>query len=177
MKGRRGVLFCFRMENTRYKIPESVLIVIYTPRLEVLLLRRVEDAPDGQPFWQSVTGSKDAPEEPWDRTARREVHEETGLRCDASAAQLQDWGLENIYPIYPQWRHRYAPGVWCNVERVFGLCVVDSEPVQLSPNEHSDQAWLPWREAADRCYSSSNAEAILQLPQRITPHYPRRRTL
>jgi dATP pyrophosphohydrolase len=25
--------------------------------------------------------------------------------------------------------------------------------------------WLPWRDAADRCFSPSNAEAILQLPR------------
>jgi len=29
---------------------------------------------------------------------------------------------------------------------------------------------LPWREAADRCFSPSNAEAVLQLPQRPRTH-------
>ena len=37
------------------KIPQSVLVVIHTPALEVLLIERA-DAPG---FWQSVTGSKD----------------------------------------------------------------------------------------------------------------------
>ena len=43
-----------------FKIPESVLVVMYTPALDVLLIRRA-DAPD---FWQSVTGSKDTPTTP-----------------------------------------------------------------------------------------------------------------
>ena len=39
-----------------FKIPQSVLVVIHTPALDVLLIRR----PDPHEFWQSVTGSKDA---------------------------------------------------------------------------------------------------------------------
>lgn len=154
------------MAASSYKIPESVLVVVYTPALEVLLLRRVQDAPEGGPFWQSVTGSKDFPSEPWAETARREAWEETGIRADTGGAALEDWALENVYAIYPQWQHRYAPGVWRNVERVFGLCVVHPPAIRLSPQEHSAYCWLPWREAALRCYSASNAEAILQLPQR-----------
>ena len=57
------------------KIPESVLVVIYTPALDVLLIERA-DAPG---FWQSVTGSKDAVDEPLASTAMREVAEETGI--------------------------------------------------------------------------------------------------
>ena len=58
-----------------YKIPESVLVVIHTPEREVLLIERA-DAPG---TWQSVTGSLDAPDEPRDATAWREVAEETGI--------------------------------------------------------------------------------------------------
>ena len=36
-----------------FRRPESVLVVVHTPALEVLLLERVE--PRG--FWQSVTGT------------------------------------------------------------------------------------------------------------------------
>lgn len=154
------------MAASSYKIPESVLVVVYTPALEVLLLRRVQDAPEGGPFWQSVTGSKDFSSEPWAETARREAWEETGICAEGEAAVLDDWGLENVYAIYPQWQHRYAPGVWRNVERVFGLCVAHPPAIRLSPHEHSAYCWLPWREAALRCYSASNAEAILQLSHR-----------
>jgi dATP pyrophosphohydrolase len=42
-------------------------------------------------------------------------------------------------------------------------------PVRLAPREHIDACWLPFREAADRCFSPSNAEAILQLPRFAGP--------
>jgi dATP pyrophosphohydrolase len=146
------------------KIPESVLVVIHTKDLEVLLLERTE--PSG--YWQSVTGSKDAVGEPLAETARREVAEETGIIVGSEAlpaSKLSDWKLQNVYEIYPIWRHRYAEGVTHNTEHVFGLEVPGRVPVRLSPREHTRFVWLPWREAADRCFSPSNAEAILQLPR------------
>lgn len=147
--------------TSRYKIPESVLVVIHTPRLEVLLIERA-DTPG---FWQSVTGSRDSAEESFRATAAREVREETGIDAFAPGHVLSDWCLENVYEIYPQWRHRYAPGVSTNTEHLFGLCVPEVMRVQLAAREHQDQMWLPWREAADRCFSPSNAEAILWLPR------------
>jgi dihydroneopterin triphosphate diphosphatase len=147
-----------------YKIPESVLVVIHTPQREVLLLERA----DKPGYWQSVTGSKDRPDEPLTETCVREVEEETGIRIgDPSTplAALRDWGLENIYEIYPVWLHRYEPGVTLNTEHVFGLAVPRDTPIRLAPREHLRHVWLPWREAADRCFSPSNAEAILQLPR------------
>ena len=149
-----------------YKIPLSVLVVIHTAALDVLLIRRA-DAPE---HWQSVTGSKDRIDEPLRETAIREVAEETGIVVGSPAVPLvalRDWGLRNVYEIYPVWRHRYAPGVTHNTEHVFGLTVPAGTPVQLAPREHLAHVWLPWREAADRCFSPSNAEAILQLPQRL----------
>jgi dihydroneopterin triphosphate diphosphatase len=140
-----------------FKIPESVLVVIHTPDLRVLLIERAD-----QPgFWQSVTGSKDAPDEPLIDTARREVLEETGIET----GEWLDWGLANVYEIYPVWRHRYAPGVTHNTEHVFGLTVPAELPVRLAPREHLAARWLPYAEAADQCFSPSNAEAILQLPR------------
>ncbi|HJV87997.1 MAG TPA: dihydroneopterin triphosphate diphosphatase [Noviherbaspirillum sp.] len=156
-----------------YKIPESVLVVIYSANLDVLLIERA----DKEGYWQSVTGSKDTQDEPLIETAVREVFEETGIRIvdEASAherdansvpvASLRDWHLSNIYEIYPVWRHRYAPGVFTNTEHVFGLLVPRDIAVTLAPREHVDHLWLPYREAADKCFSPSNAEAILQLPK------------
>ncbi len=40
-------------------------------------------------------------------------------------------------------------------------------PVVLAPREHLQAIWLPWREAADRCFSPSNAEAVLHLPRMV----------
>jgi dATP pyrophosphohydrolase len=144
-----------------HKIPESVLVVIHTSAMDVLLLERA----DRPGFWQSVTGSLDALDEPLLATAARELFEETGIVVDGEQICLRDWRLSNIYEIYPVWRHRYAPGVTHNTEHVFSVCVPRDIPILLSPREHLQHAWLPWLEAADRCFSSSNAEAILQLPQ------------
>jgi dihydroneopterin triphosphate diphosphatase len=144
-----------------FKIPQSVLVVIHTPALEVLLIERA-DVPG---FWQSVTGAKDDERESFEATAVREVMEETGLDTWAPGHLLSDWGLENVYEIYPQWRHRYAPAVSHNTEHLFGLCVPTPAPVRLSAREHRDQIWLPWTQAAERCFSPSNAEAITWLPR------------
>ena len=146
------------------KIPESVLVVIHTPALDVLLIERA-DAPG---FWQSVTGSKDDAFEPLMQTCLREVAEETGIVIGSPAvpiAALRDWQLANVYEIYPRWRHRYASGVTHNTEHVFGLAVPRDITLRLNPREHVQHVWLPWREAADRCFSPSNAEAVLQLPR------------
>jgi dATP pyrophosphohydrolase len=144
---------------TAFKLPLSVLVIIHTPALDVLLIRRADHAE----FWQSVTGSVDATDANLLHTAAREVQEEPGLLVQP--ADLLDWGLANVYEIYPAWRHRYAPGVTRNTEHVFSLCVPQAVPVRLSPREHTAWQWLDWRTAADRCYSASNAEAILLLPK------------
>ncbi len=142
------------------KIPESVLVVIHTAALDVLLLERA----DHPGFWQSVTGSKDTLEESLLETCRREVFEETGFRCEAF--ELTDWQWSQRYEIYAHWRHRYPAGVTHNTEHVFGLLLPDRLAATLAPREHLSQVWLPWHEAADRCFSWSNAEAIRQLPHR-----------
>ncbi len=143
----------------RYKIPRSVLVVIHTAALQVLLLER---AP-WPGYWQSVTGSLAREDEPFAAAAVREVGEETAI--DATRHALRDWEIENRYEIYPEWRWKYAPGVTHNLERVFGLTVPAPLPVVLSAAEHSHYLWLPWREAASKCFSWSNRDAILMLPE------------
>ncbi|MEK9775178.1 MAG: dihydroneopterin triphosphate diphosphatase [Quisquiliibacterium sp.] len=146
------------------KIPESVLVVIHTPDLRVLLLERA----DHPGFWQSVTGSKDSLEEPLWETCQREVREETGI--EVAEHRLLDWQLTNRYEIYAHWRARYPEGVTHNTEHVFGLLVPAPVPVRLAPREHLSFAWLDWREAAERCFSWSNVEAIRELPRRSGAH-------
>jgi dATP pyrophosphohydrolase len=146
-----------------HKLPFSVLVVIYTPELDVLLLERA-DVPG---FWQSVTGARAFMTETWSETAVREVQEETGIDARSEGCVLSDWGLENVYEIYPRWRHRYASGVTSNTERVFGLQGPSDTTVTLCPREHTDCVWLPWQRAADRCFSPSNAEAVLWLPRML----------
>jgi dATP pyrophosphohydrolase len=149
-----------------FKIPESVLVVIYSSEMEVLLIERA----DKEGFWQSVTGSKDVIDEPLIETAIREVQEETGLQIGSERVpmeNLHNWQLSNVYEIYPVWRHRYAPGITHNTEHVFGLLIPRDHPITLAAREHVQYQWLPWQAAALQCFSPSNAEAILQLPRLI----------
>jgi dihydroneopterin triphosphate diphosphatase len=147
-----------------FKIPISVLVVIYTPDLQVLLIERADAHGAATGFWQSVTGSLDAVDESPYTAAMREVAEETGIDAAQAGHALTDWRIENIYAIYPTWLHRYARGVTHNTEHVFGLQVPVGTPVTLSPREHVAYQWLACQAAADKCFSASNAEAVLMLP-------------
>lgn len=146
-----------------HKIPISTLIIVYTPDLRVLLIERA-DAPG---YWQSVTGSQE-PGETLAATATRELREETGIDA-ARYGGVRDWQTSNVYEIYPRWRHRYAAGVTHNAEHVFGLEVPEPVAVVLEPREHRAFAWLPYKEAAAKCFSWSNRDAILGLPERSAP--------
>ena len=143
-----------------YKIPVSVLVVVHTPALEVLLLERA----DRPGFWQSVTGSQNEGEALRD-TAVRELREETGL--DAARYELTDWRKQYRFEIFPHWRSRYAPGVTHNLEHVYGLLVPQPLAIALAPGEHLRYEWVPWRDAAEKTPSWSNADAIRELPQRV----------
>jgi len=146
-----------------YKIPVSTLTVVHTPDLRVLLIERA-DAPG---YWQSVTGSQE-PGESLAATAARELREETGIDAERYGG-VRDWQVSNVYEIYARWRHRYAQGITHNTEHVFGLEVPEPIAVVLEPREHRAYAWLPHAEAAAKCFSWSNRDAILRLPERVTP--------
>ena len=142
------------------KLPLSVLVVLHTAKLEVLLLERALRPG----YWQSVTGSVERLEEPLEAAAAREVAEETGI--DPARGRLARWNVANTFEIYAQWRHRFAPGVVYNTEHVFGLALPARLPVRLAEEEHVAFTWLPWREAAEKCFSWSNRDAIRLLGER-----------
>jgi dATP pyrophosphohydrolase len=142
----------------KYKIPVSVLVVIYTPDLQALLLERA----DHPGYWQSVTGSRNEGET-LEHTAVREVREETGL--DAGRFRLEDWKVNNVYEIFPEWRWRYPPGVTRNTEHVFGLLVPRPLEIRVAEREHLGYQWLPYDLAAGKVFSWSNAAAIRSLPE------------
>ena len=142
------------------KIPVSVLVVIHTAGSEVLLLERA----DHPGYWQSVTGSLDAMDEPLIQAAARELLEETGIDVDqlpSGALRSMDHSVE--YEIYPQWRHRYPPGIVKNTEYWFELELPSRMPVTLAPREHTSFRWEFISVAASLCFSPSNQEAILRL--------------
>lgn len=140
-----------------YKMPVSVLVVVYNNNHQILLLERA----DKSGYWQSVTGSQEAGET-LEQTARRELAEEAGI----ISTDIVDWQLSSVFEIYPHWRHRYAPGVTHNTEHVFSVCIDASTPIKLSPREHLRYQWCPLEQAAEQVFSPSNRAALIQLPQR-----------
>jgi len=141
------------------KLPVSVLVVVHTAARDVLLLERAGRAE----FWQSVTGSLDRADEPPAEAARREVREETGI--EAPPAAFRHWDLTYTFEIFAHWRHRFVPGTTHNTEHVFSLELPERRAVTLAPDEHVASLWLPWREAAAKCFSWSNRDAIRILGQ------------
>ena len=139
------------------KLPLSVLVVVHTAEMEVLLLERAQRPG----FWQSVTGSLDRLDEAFEHAAARELREETGI--EAAHGRLRRWNVAYTFEIYAQWRHRFAPGVTHNTEHLFSLELARPAPLTLAPQEHTAFGWLPWREAARKCFSWSNRDAILMV--------------
>lgn len=138
-------------------------MVIYTETREVLLIERA----DHPGFWQSVTGSKDSQGEDLRMTCQREVFEETGIRAEPS--DFEDWRMQNRYEIYPHWRARYAAGTTHNLEHVFALKLKAPCPISLAPREHLSYLWLPFQEAAEKCFSWTNVTAIKECARRYVP--------
>lgn len=139
------------MGNVPIKRPESVLVVVYTRAGDVLLMERRQ--PPG--WWQSVTGSLEADEMPWE-AAVRELDEETGLAADG----LLDLGVNQRFTIAPAWRERFAPGVTENLEHAFALRLAAPVEIALDPAEHVRYEWLPLQAAAERATSHTNRAAI-----------------
>jgi dATP pyrophosphohydrolase len=140
------------MPKPAYKRPESVLVVIFTLRGEVLMLRRTRP----RDFWQSVTGSLG-----WGESAlgaaRRELYEETGIMAGGGLIDLQ---RSVTFPILPAWRSRYAPSAHSNREHWFALPLAYRRIPRLNADEHTAFRWLPWREAEHLAASWSNRDAI-----------------
>ena len=144
------------MKTDKYKIPVSSLIVIYTKKHDILLLHRA----DKRGYWQSVTGSLE-PQEPPYEAAKREVFEETGLNTDHN--KIQDWNLNHEYEIYLHWRHRYPPNVSKNTEHVFGLELPEKININISPREHLEYKWENIKEAKNKVFSWTNRRALEKL--------------
>lgn len=161
-----------------HKIPVSVLVVMVSPAGDFLLIERADKAG----YWQSVTGSLDFPDESPLHAAVRELEEETGFKAsaidspvvlNASKAELIQPGLLRPWPhslqyeIFEHWRHRYPPGVTQNTEHWFVACLPADFTPKLAAKEHVGFAWLNAEQAAARCFSPNNAQAILQLAKKL----------
>ena len=142
-----------------WKQPVSVLVVLHDGNGNILLIERADRAG----FWQSVTGSIEAGET-LAQTALREVQEETGIAL--SKGQLHDWQQSRQYEIYPHWRHRYPPGITRNTEHVFSARISPDTAIRLS-KEHTAFCWLERTDAAEKVFSPSNRQAILELTEHL----------
>lgn len=143
------------MIKTDFKLPQSVLIIIFTTDQQVLLMERLHP----EKFWQSVTGSLEEGESP-QQTAERELFEETGLKATDVNVNVEYAGIQNIYPIHPAWRHRYHEKNQYNKEYVFRVCLKALCDIQFNPNEHCGYRWLNKQQAIELCSSVTNTRAI-----------------
>jgi len=124
----------------------SVNVFLYRVKgeqIEYLILKRVA-RPDLNlsGFWQGVSGALE-PGENFEKAARREVFEETGLLLE----QLTATGLTLIYPIKSEWRSVYGADPDEIIERVF-CSKIKGQPI-LS-GEHCAFSWLPYQKAYQR---------------------------
>ena len=141
------------VKRSRYKRPESILVVVATWTGEVLMLRRTRPAD----FWQSVTGSLRWGESPR-QAALRELREETGIQAGAALLNLYH---SVDFPILPAWRARYAPSARVNREHWFALWLPGRRLIHRNLEEHAEHCWLSWPRAAKRASSWTNRDAIL----------------
>lgn len=139
--------------KVEYRIPQSALTVVYNQSGQVLVMQRNDD-PE---FWQSVTGTLEQGEKPYE-TACREVLEETSIDITQKVYQLIDCQKINTYEIRDRWKHRYPPGTPFNTEHVFAVEVADDQVISLT--EHSAYLWLDKQSAMQKVWSDTNREAI-----------------
>ena len=134
-----------------FKLPVSVLVVIYAEDTKrVLMLQRRDDPA----FWQSVTGSLEEGETT-PQAAAREVMEEVAIDVACEQLALVDCQRTVEFEIFSHLRHRYAPGVVRNTEFWLRLALP-----QIVFTEHLDYRWVDAAEAATLTKSWSNRQAI-----------------
>lgn len=137
-----------------YKNPHSILTVIYAENTGRVLMLQRQDDPD---FWQSVTGTIEPNETPFE-TAVREVKEETGIDIFAQNLSFYDCKHTVEFEIFPQFRYKYAPHISHCTEHWFLLAL----PEEVAPTltEHLAFQWLPKKQAIELTKSPNNAQAI-----------------
>ena len=147
------------MKNKKYKNPNSILLIIFTKKFKVLLLKKNFK----RDLWQSVTGSIELGEDPYD-TALRELQEETGINKQRSDLIFDD--LSHKFMIYSEWIDRYKESTYSNKEYIFSLKLNDEVSVKLS-KEHSSYKWVDLNEAIHLVFSWTNKAALKAIPNFI----------
>ena len=147
------------MKSKKYKNPNSILLIIFTKNFKVLLLRKNST----KELWQSVTGSMELDENPYE-TALRELKEETGISKQRS--DLISYNKSYKFMIYSEWINRYKEPTYSNKEYIFSLKLNDIVSVKLS-REHSNYEWVDLNEAVYMVFSWTNKAALKTLPNFI----------
>ena len=147
------------MKNKKYKNPNSILLIIFTTKFKVLLLKKNSK----RDLWQSVTGSMELGENPYD-TALRELQEETGINKQKSDLIFDD--LSHKFMIYSEWIDRYEESTYSNKEYIFSLKLNDEVSVKLS-KEHSSYKWVDLNDAIHLVFSWTNKAALKAIPNFI----------
>ena len=147
------------MKSKKYKNPNSILLIIFTKNFKVLLLRKNST----KELWQSVTGSMELDENPYE-TALRELKEETGISKQRS--DLIFYNKSHKFMIYSEWIDRYKESTYSNKEYIFSLKLNDIVSVKLS-REHSNYEWVDLNEAICMVFSWTNKAALKTLPNFI----------
>ena len=147
------------MKSKKYKNPNSILLIIFTTKFKVLLLRKNSK----RDLWQSVTGSIEIGEDPYD-TALRELQEETGINKQRSDLIFDH--LSHKFMIYSEWIDRYKESTYSNKEYIFSLKLNDEVSVKLS-KEHSSYKWVDLNEAIHLVFSWTNKAALKAIPNFI----------
>lgn len=147
------------MKNKKYKNPNSILLIIFTTKFKVLLLKKNSK----RDLWQSVTGSIELGEDPYD-TALRELQEETGINKQRSDLIFDD--LSHKFMIYSEWIDRYKESTYSNKEYIFSLKLNDEVSVKLS-REHSSYKWVDLNDAIHLVFSWTNKAALKAIPNFI----------
>jgi len=147
------------LKNKKYKNPNSILLIIFTTKFKVLLLKKNSK----RDLWQSVTGSMELGENPYD-TALRELQEETGINKQRSDLIFDD--LSHKFMIYSEWIDRYKESTYSNKEYIFSLKLNDEVSVKLS-REHSSYKWVDLNDAIHLVFSWTNKAALKAIPNFI----------
>tara|TARA_B100000003_G_C10742552_1_gene295660 strand:- start:79 stop:525 length:447 start_codon:yes stop_codon:yes gene_type:complete len=147
------------LKNKKYKNPNSILLIIFTTKFKVLLLKKNSK----RDLWQSVTGSMELGENPYD-TALRELQEETGINKQKSDLIFDD--LSHKFMIYSEWIDRYEESTYSNKEYIFSLKLNNEVSVKLS-REHSSYKWVDLNDAIHLVFSWTNKAALKAIPNFI----------
>ena len=129
----------------------------------VLLLHR---RPERGNFWQPITGSIEAGEQPED-TARRELVEETG-----NAADPESLGITQSFMIESQFLESQYPVPIIASEVGFAAAMDRHLPIRLDATEHDTYGWFSFAEAFERIRWTDDRESLERLQATLAAAQP-----